>query len=136
MENSREKSRIGGILSIVCGSFGIIGAFTLIMVTFLIRYLIINTGPVEDPYADNFIAFAAIFYGIMAFFQLAAGVLGIIGGIFALKRRHWGVALAAAIVGLFTFFPCGIAAVILTSMARPEFNKPKSPVYAEPLAAS
>jgi hypothetical protein len=45
--------------------------------------------------------------------------------VFAIKRKYWGVALAGAIASIFTFFPCGIAAVVIISMAKPEFNVPK-----------
>ena len=49
-------------------------------------------------------------------------VLGIIGGVYALQRKYWGLALAGAIAGSISFFPCGIVAIIFTAMAKPEFD--------------
>jgi hypothetical protein len=64
------------------------------------------------------IAFASIYF---LYFALLSA-LGIAGGIFALKRRKWGIALAGAIAGVLTFMPCGIAAIILISQAQGEFS--------------
>lgn len=55
------------------------------------------------------------------------GVLAIVGGVFALKVKHWGWALAGAIAATIVFFPCGIAAVILVTKAHPDFQKPVQP---------
>jgi hypothetical protein len=58
----------------------------------------------------------------MGFIILLIGVLGIIGGIISLRRRHWGAALAGAIAGSVTFWPCGIVAVIFISLGKSEFD--------------
>ena len=65
-----------------------------------------------------------IFYGITGVVFAILGIFGIIGGAYAVKRKYWGLGLAAAIVSIFTFFPCGIAATILMAMSRQEFSKP------------
>ena len=55
---------------------------------------------------------------------LVVGIIAIVGGIFALRRRIWGLALAGAIcatLSLFTFY-LGILAIIFTAMARKEFS--------------
>jgi hypothetical protein len=49
-------------------------------------------------------------------------VLAIVGGAFALKKRHWPLALAGAIAGTITFFPCGIPAIIFVSLGKEEFS--------------
>jgi len=38
---------------------------------------------------------------------LLLGILGIVGGVYALKRKHWGLGLTAAIAGTLLFFPTG-----------------------------
>jgi len=77
------------------------------------------TGPYR-PYGpatpEEVFTILAVFYSVIG---IVLALLGIIGGAFALKKKHWGVALAGAIAGVITFFPCGIAAVIMISMAQP-----------------
>ncbi|MFC2067614.1 hypothetical protein ACFLTP_01140 [Chloroflexota bacterium] len=58
-----------------------------------------------------------ICYSALGLFFALIGVLGIVGGIFALKKKHWGLTLARSIVGIFTFFPCGILVIIFVTMA-------------------
>ncbi len=125
MQNT-DKSRIGGILSIVSGACGILGALMIVFMILFLRYWIIIDSSFSEPpqNSEGFWIFMAIFYAISAIFMAALGALGIVGGIFALKRKRWGVALAGAIAGVFTFFPCGIAAIIFVAMSRPEFIEP------------
>ena len=51
------------------------------------------------------------------------GILAMVGGICALRRKRWGWALAGAVGGVLPFFPLGIASTILTIMAREEFER-------------
>jgi uncharacterized membrane protein HdeD (DUF308 family) len=63
-----------------------------------------------------------IFYSIIGILFVLVGILGIVGGVFALRKKNWGVALAGAIAGCVTFFPCGIPAIIFVTLAKPEFS--------------
>jgi hypothetical protein len=118
-------ARVGGIFSIISGGFMI---FPIIGIVFMVVFLGVMTA---DPFLygemppdmgfDTVMTFMVFFYGAMGLLMLLTGVLGIIGGIFALKRKNWGLALAGAIAGTFTFFPCGIPAIIFVSLGRPEF---------------
>ena len=124
MENN---ARIGGILSIVSGAMG---AFSGIMVAFLGIFFAAFM-PVmsrfdrfsSPPPFDGFFTIFAVVYGGMGFFLMLVGALSIVGGVFALKRRHWGWALAGSIAGSYVFFATGIAAVIFTAMAKNEFQQ-------------
>jgi hypothetical protein len=60
-------------------------------------------------------------YGAMGVGSALLGVLGIIGGAYALKRQYWGLALTGAIAGVLVFFPCGIPAIIFVAISRAEF---------------
>ena len=127
MEEHQDKHMIGGIMSLVSGACGVLGMVTIIFVLLFIRYTL-NKSPMPDTSGLPFgtvTLFVTIIYGILGLGLLILGVLGIAGGVFALKKRHWGLALAGAIAGTITFFPCGVVAVIFIAMARPEFVKPK-----------
>ena len=53
-----------------------------------------------------------------------AGILAIVGGIYAIRRRMWGLALAGSIcatLSLLTFY-LGILAIILTAQSKNEFE--------------
>jgi len=53
--------------------------------------------------------------------MIAMGVIALIGGIFALRRKAWGFALAGAILALFPIIPLGVLSIIFVSMAKKEF---------------
>ena len=53
---------------------------------------------------------------------IALGVIALIGGIFTLRRKSWGFALAGAILALFPVIPLGVLAIIFVSMAKNEFS--------------
>lgn len=53
--------------------------------------------------------------------MIATGVIALIGGIFALRRKAWGFALAGAILALFPIIPLGVLSIIFVSMAKREF---------------
>jgi hypothetical protein len=62
----------------------------------------------------------------VCFFSAVLGALAIAGGVFALKKKYWAVAIAGAAAGTILFYPCGIAATILVSLGRPEFASSRS----------
>ena len=126
-----NKSQVAGILSIVAGAFGVLGlAMAVVMVNFLNFFFqepFFPGSPGAPQEVFSFMSILCIGWGV--FFGLLGG-LAIAGGVFALKRRRWGLALAGAIAATLTFFPCGIAAIILVSLAQPEFNggRPATPL--------
>jgi hypothetical protein len=125
VQQNDNKHVIGGIMSIVCGALGVLGLFIMIFIIILIRYSF-NQVPAQTMPGVQFdvSSLITIIYGAMGIFSLFLGILGIVGGAAALRRQHWGLALAGAIAGVFTFFPCGIVAIIFIAQARPEFIKP------------
>jgi hypothetical protein len=62
---------------------------------------------------------------VLAVLALALGIVAIIGGIAALRRQAWGLALAGAICALFPphLSVLGILAIIFISLAKPEFGQ-------------
>jgi hypothetical protein len=64
-----------------------------------------------------------ILIGWMAAPLIMVSVLAIIGGIFALQRRAWGLALAGSIAAL--VIPCyllGLGSIIMVSLSKNEFG--------------
>ncbi len=59
---------------------------------------------------------------IAAVFLLIVGILPIIGGIYALQRKKWGLALAGSIVAILGSSILGILATIFMVMAKDEFE--------------
>ena len=53
--------------------------------------------------------------------MIQVGVIGT-GGIFALQRKNWGLALTGAIFTLVPTFVLGVVAIVLTALARSEFE--------------
>jgi hypothetical protein len=121
-----NNSQIGGILSIVSGAIGVLGAIVLFFFTTLFGAIF------TDPYfgvsdGTEVLPFIATIYGGMGVILLIFSVVAIIGGVYALKKKLWGMVLAGAICGLLAFWPTGIAAIILISIGKNEFNKPTLP---------
>jgi len=53
---------------------------------------------------------------------LLLGIVAIIGGAYALKRRIWGLALAGSTCALFSVFFLGIPAIIFVILGKSEFS--------------
>jgi len=63
-----------------------------------------------------------IFTGLIAI-PLILAIVAIVGGIYALKRTEWGLALAGCICAIFSSgFPLGIAATVLVILGKNEFK--------------
>ena len=99
-----QKPVIGGILSIIEGAINMLGAFgVLISVLFVPE----NTG---------------ILLLIIAAGLFITSILPIIGGIFAIQRKQWGLALAGSIFATIGDALLGIPALILIALSKDEFE--------------
>jgi hypothetical protein len=123
-----SNAKIGGILSIVSGAMGALcGLFIAGMGVLFSLFSSILPGFDRSfsraPFpVEGFTMIFTVVYGVMGLGIILVGALAIVGGVFALKKHYWGVALAGSIAGTYVFFPCGIASTIFISMARPEFQ--------------
>ncbi|OGO03588.1 MAG: hypothetical protein A2Y72_05500 [Chloroflexi bacterium RBG_13_53_26] len=111
-------STVAGILDIVSGGFGFVSAFFVIIMIILMA---------TDPYLPesdeaDFMVFILAITVPMAIVQILAGILAIVGGMYALRRKKWGIALTGAIAAVVAFSLMGIAAVVLTALSRDEFE--------------
>jgi hypothetical protein len=126
-----NNSKIGGVLSIVSGAFGILWLLFFIgigVVMLLIPRFDASFRSADTP--EALFAVMAAFYMVIGLFYAIVGALAIVGGVFALKKRHWAWALAGSIAGTVVFMPCGIPAIIFIAMGKPEFQSAAPPAAA------
>jgi hypothetical protein len=101
---------IAGILSIISGAGKLLGFLGLIVASiFMImpeRFSRINL---------------TLFLVIGGIVLIVLGVLAIVGGVYSIQRKKFGLSLAGAIAALLPFNLLGLAAVILVALARREF---------------
>jgi hypothetical protein len=100
-------------LSLAAGIIDIAaGGFSLVSLVFVGIVMVVLAGDSEIP----------LFMALIPLAMVIPGVLAVVGGIFALRRRSWVVALIGSIALVVTSSVPGIAAVVLTVMARDEFE--------------
>ena len=127
----QNNARIGGILSIVAGALGGLGS----LMWMLLMILVFSIATTESSYYyddfrytdGSFTVFMFIWIVFAVFFFLL-GALGVVGGIFAIRRKNWGLALAGAIAATVTFFPVGVPAIIFTALGKNEFETGSPPI--------
>jgi hypothetical protein len=108
-------SMTAGILDIICGCWQLLIAFALMLIGSLFRLAVAAQIP---PYIAPFIWVTGIPFAIL-------GILSIVGGVFALSRKVWGMALAGSITSLFSpplFWLLGITAIVFTALSKNEFE--------------
>ncbi|MBM4446660.1 MAG: hypothetical protein FJ023_04815 [Chloroflexi bacterium] len=99
-----------GILDIVAGSLGLIGVCGLTIGGGVMRMI---------PDVPRFLP--PLFMGL-AIPLAIVGILAIVGGIYALQRKNWGMALAGSIAAFFPSWVLGIAAIVFTALSKNEFE--------------
>jgi hypothetical protein len=114
-----SKATVAGILDVFAG----ISAFTGSIIFLLLA--LIGSGvvaAVAKGEAQSLAFLPMVLLLPLAVLHLVAGVVAVAGGIAAFNHSRWGLALAGSIAAVFGFFPVGIAAVIFTILAEPEFR--------------
>jgi len=114
-----QKATVAGVLDVVAGISGLVGGIPLLALA-LVGSGVLTALPEAELRALAIIPLALFLpLAILCFFS---GLIAIAGGVAAMNRRRWGLALAGSIAAVFGFFPLGIAAVIFTILAEPEFR--------------
>ena len=114
-----NKATVAGILDITAGIFGFVGGIPLLVLALGGAAVL---GMVPEPEANRLAFLPMALFLPLALLGFVSGFIAIIGGIAALNRRRWGLSVAGAIAAIFGFFPLGIAAVVMTILAEPEFR--------------
>jgi hypothetical protein len=114
------KTKTAGILAIVVGAVGVVEWVAVAaLVTLTGGWLAIG-----DLLGSGGIV------AVVVAIVIAIGIVAIVGGVFALKRKRWGLALAGSICALFSLFfipillnvPLAIAAIVLVVLGKGEFD--------------
>jgi len=110
-----SKPTVAGILDIISGVLGLMGAISMFIGFGVVSGALgIPTGYIPG-FVPELVLGLAIPLAIIA-------ILALVGGIYAVRRKMWGLALAGSIVAIFTFLPLGIPAVIFAAQSRNEFE--------------
>ena len=112
MERTR-KPKIGGILAILSGALGILGA---------ISYTV-GLGSAGSGFGKGDIPpfVPSIIFG-MSIPSIVIAVIALVGGIFAIRRKRWSWALTGTIAATLSLILLGIPSIILVSLSRDEFK--------------
>ncbi|MFC2013111.1 hypothetical protein ACFLUE_02360 [Chloroflexota bacterium] len=115
------KPVVAGILNIVAGAIHLIGFIGVIIAIFAIGSGI----PLWQYAPETFptaIGLAQTILIIVAVFTAIVGILPLVGGIYSVQRKKWGLAFAGSIAAIFGTAVLGLLAVIFTAMSRDEFE--------------
>ena len=128
------KPTTAGILSIIAGVPATIGGIVIAVVggsvvaLGAILWAEIIPGIETIPGMPVILGTVAIILGVLTIPLIALGIVAILGGIYALKRRKWYLALAGAICSLICTIPLqsaiilGILAIIFVTIGKGEFE--------------
>jgi len=120
------KPTAAGILNIIAGVLSLLGAIGVIIG--IIFFVSVGTQPfLTDMWGDlgdlgiglNFLIILLV---IGAILSAVLGIFPLIGGIYALQRKKWGLALTGSIVAIFGSSIMGILATIFIAMSKDEFE--------------
>ena len=117
---STGKPIAAGVLNIITGVLGIIGAIGMFIgFSFITNYWSIGGFEVEFEAFPRFVENTILGLAIPS---LIIAILALVGGIFAIQRKQWGLTLAGSIAAIFSLFLLGIASTVLTAMSKDEFE--------------
>jgi hypothetical protein len=117
-----SKATVAGVLSLIAGASAILGGVVLATLG------IIGSGAlvlVHDPELPQLVKLLPLlFFYTLALLLFVSGGVAVAGGMSALQRRSWGMALAGSIAAVLCVLPLGAIAVILLVMGEAEFRRP------------
>jgi hypothetical protein len=116
-----SRTTVAGILNLIVASFILFVILGEAIATVFLRGTswwwwnqIVTNGEISELIVGILIA--------VAVFLTLVGILSLLGGIAALQRKWWGLALAGSIASIFGFALLGIPAIIFTIVSKNEFS--------------
>ncbi len=107
------KPLVAGTLTVVTE------AVALLRVIGLVIAIVVIGSDIVGPEVPDFVA-TILWIIIIPFFII--GVLALIGGIYSLRRKTWGLALAGAIASTVYWFFVGIPTIVFLAQSKDEFE--------------
>src|SRR4030042_1530462 len=104
------KPTVAGILDIIAGSLGLVVACALAISGSLMGIM------------PEFCQFLPLYFIIFVIPLALIKILAIVGGIYALQRKNWGLALAGSIAAFLPLSLVGLAAIVFTALSKNEFE--------------
>ncbi len=117
------KPVAAGVLDIVLGILNLFGMFVVIglLVAFGGGVLtVVRVAELLPLWLSGMVQGVLI---VMAILLAVSSALPLIGGIYAVQRKSWGLALAGSIVAILSLAPAGIVSTVLIALSRNEFEK-------------
>ena len=106
---------VAGILNIITGAFGLTGGLALIALGTL------ASGALE-PFVFGMLPLIPLaLFSALGLPLLLLGILTLVGGIYALQRKMWGLVLAGSIAAVLFSRVLGIPAIIFVALSKKEF---------------
>jgi uncharacterized membrane protein len=117
------KPMVAGILNVIVGAFYFLGFFGITIAAIVITCTTYWWDYIEPEIYPMSIEVLAGILVAAAVYLLIAGLLSLLGGISALQRKRWGLALAGSIAAVLgSAWVLGIIALIFTAMSKDEFE--------------
>jgi len=105
-----------GIMNLICGGFAVLASGILAVIG-TVSGVLLGYAKLDFPPAV-----VAVLFSVLAIMLAIVGILAIVGGIYSLQRKNWGMVLTGSIA---TLLPCrlfGIAAIVLAVLSKDEFD--------------
>ena len=117
------KPTAAGIINIVCGVFFLMGSIAVLgtwgtpLANSFAGYVMYSMGQsgTPDPSYTNTVII------MMALACIVPGIVSVLGGIYAIRRRVWGLALAGSISTFIYLLFFGVPAIVFTAISKREF---------------
>ncbi|MFC1982726.1 hypothetical protein ACFLV5_02960 [Chloroflexota bacterium] len=116
------KPIVAGVLDIIAGVLSLLGFFCVIVAI----VAIVSGVTVFWRFAPEVFSFGISFIQAIlitvAIFLAILGILPLLGGIYGVQRKKWGLALAGSIAAIFGSLILGILATIFIAISKDEFD--------------
>ena len=116
------KPIVAGILNIITGIINLFGMFVVIGLLTTFGGGILSIVRVADMMP---LWLSGMVHGVLIIMAILLAVLSslpLIGGIYAIQRKAWSLALAGSAVAALSIPPLGIVSTVLVSLSRSEFT--------------
>ncbi len=121
-QEKSKKPMIAGVLMIIAFLLAVFNAASFL-------FLDVNVGNVEDQVGEQISSdLVNTVLNVCGAITLIFGLFLLVGGIFAIKRVHWMIAVIGSILGIFSIGPMfagsilSLVALILLFLAKDEFK--------------